>query len=389
MVAETAQRIFNREFIINFLAQFTFSFVSFILIPTIPIYLSKFQVKEGEVGFLVGILSICSLIPRPFIGRTLQRLSERKFMMAGAILYILSSFAYLWAPPFWPFLIVRILQGIGLAFFSTASFVLIANIASGIYQGRIISYYYLSFNFAFALAPYFGMLLINHFNFTVLFLVCTGLSLCTLVTTAQLSKIQRVSEKNQAKKDQPMFTPEALPPALIAFTLNVIWGSLGAFIPLYALEHGISNPGIFFAVYAIMLILGRGLGGRILDLYDKKKVIMPCLVTVIISMVMLLFSTTLFMFILVAIVLGTGWAFLYPALVVYLIENSESTRGPAVSVFTALGDLGTGIGPMVMGIILQWTGYSVMFMCLVFISIVNFVYFYYAIMRKGRMLTKR
>lgn len=388
MAAETVERIFNREFIVNFLAQFTFSFVSFILIPTIPIYLSKFQAKEGEVGFLVGIMSICSLIPRPFIGRTLQRLSERKFMMAGAILYILSSIAYLWAPPFWPFLIVRILQGIGLAFFSTASFVLIANIASGIYRGRIISYYYLSFNFAFALGPYFGMLLINQFNFTVLFLVCAGLSLCTLFTTTQLTKIQGVPEKNQAKKDQSLFTHESLPPSLIAFTLNVIWGSLGAFIPLYALDHGISNPGIFFAVYAIMLILGRGLGGRILDLYDKKKVIMPCLITVIVSMVMLLFSTTLSMFILVAIVLGTGWAFLYPALVLYLIENSESSKGPAVSVFTALGDLGTGIGPMVMGIILQWTGYSVMFLCLAFISMFNFVYFYYAIMRKGRMLTK-
>ena len=388
MVAEAEQKIFNREFIVNFLAQFTFSFVSFILIPTIPIYLSKLQAKEGEVGFLVGILSICSLIPRPFIGRVLQRFSERKFMMAGAILYILSSFAYLWASPFWPFLIVRILQGVGLAFFSTASFVLIANIASGIYRGRIISYYYLSFNFAFALAPYFGMLLINHFNFTVLFLVCAGLSLCALFTTAQLTKIQGVSEENQAQRDQPLFTPEAFPPALIAFGLNIIWGSLGAFIPLYALEHGVSNPGIFFAVYAIMLILCRGLGGRILDLYDKKKVIMPCLITIVVSMVMLLFSTTLFMFILVAIILGAGWAFLYPSLVLHLIENSESNRGPAISIFTALGDLGTGIGPMIMGIVLQWAGYSVMFLGLALISILNVVYFYYGISKKVGMLTK-
>ena len=148
MMGETVQKILNREFIINFLAQFTFSFASYVLLPTIPIYLSKFQAKEGEVGFLVGILSICSLIPRPFIGKTLQRFSERKFMMAGAILSIFSSFAYLWAPPFWSFLIVRILQGIGLAFFSTASVALIANIASGIYRGRIISYYWLSYNFA-------------------------------------------------------------------------------------------------------------------------------------------------------------------------------------------------------------------------------------------------
>ena len=137
-----------------------------------------------------------------------------------------------------------------------------------------------------------------------------------------------------------------------------------------------------------MLILGRGLGGEYWTSTIKKKVIMPCLITIIISMVMLLFSTTLFMFILVAMVLGTGWAFLYRVLVLYLIENLESNRGPAISVFTALGDLGTGIGPMVMGIILEWTGYSVMFLCLTFISIVNVAYFYYGIVRKERMLTK-
>ncbi len=387
MAVETEQKIFNREFIVNFLAQFTFSFVSFILIPTIPIYLSRFHAKGGEVGFLVGILSICSLIPRPFVGRALQRRSEREFMMAGAILFMVSSFAYLWFYPFWPFLIVRILQGIGLAFFSMASFALIANIASGTYRGRIIGYYYLSFNFAFALAPYFGMLLVNHFNFTVLFLVCTGLSLCTLLTSAQLAKVQGVPPENQDGKNQPLFSPEALPPSLIAFVLSVIWGSLGAFIPLYALRQGISNPGIFFAVYAIMLILCRSLGGKVLDLYERKKVIIPCLAAIIVSMVMLLFSTTLFMFILVAVLLGMGWAFLYPSLVLYLIENSESNRGPAISTFTALGDLGTGIGPMIMGVVLQWTDYSIMFLCLVFISIVNFVYFYYAVVRRGRRLT--
>jgi MFS family permease len=125
----TTQKILTRDFVLSFLAQFAFSFVSFILVPTIPVYLSRFEAKAGEIGFLIGILSVFSLIPRPFIGRALLRIPERKFMMAGAILYILSSIAYLAAPPFWPFLIVRVLQGVGLAFFSTASVALIANIS--------------------------------------------------------------------------------------------------------------------------------------------------------------------------------------------------------------------------------------------------------------------
>ena len=305
-------------------------------------------------------------------------------MIAGAVLYTLSSIAYLAAPPFWPFLIVRIMQGIVLAFFSTASVALIANITSENRRGQIISYYFLSFNFAFALAPYFGMVLINQFSFTVLFLVCTALSLCTLFVTLKLKKMKGIPIENDSIQSQPFFSREVLPSSIMAFLLNIIWGSLGAFFPLYALRHGVSNPGIFFAFVAITLILGRSLGGRILDIYRREKVITPCLIVVILSIVILTFSTTLPMFILVAIIFGTGWAFLYPSLVVYAVENSGSARGPAMGTFTALADLGAGIGPMIMGLILEWTNYPMMFFFLALIGAINFLYFRYTIREKKK-----
>jgi MFS family permease len=305
-------------------------------------------------------------------------------MIAGAILYIVTSIAYLVTPPFLPFLMVRILQGIGLAFFSTASFTLMANITSEIDRGRIISYYSLSFNFAFAFAPYFGMLLINQFNFTILFWVCASFSLCALWTTMKLRKTQGIPMEPQTIRDQPLLSREALPPAVMAFTLNVIWGALGAFFPLYALKQGVSNPGIFFAIMAVTLILGRALGGRILDIYERSRVIIPCLITTIISLAMLTFSTTLVMFVVVAIMLGMGWALLYPCLVIYAIEDSRSARGPAMGTFTALADLGTGMGPMIMGIILQWTSYPIMFACLTLTGVLNLLYFYFTIGGKVR-----
>jgi hypothetical protein len=42
------------------------------------------------------------------------------------------------------------------------------------------------------------------------------------------------------------------------------------------------------------------------------------------------------MFIFVAIVFGTGWAFLYPSLVVYAVEGSDTPRGHTMGTFTAL-----------------------------------------------------
>ncbi len=376
------QKILTRDFVLSFFAQFASSSFVFILIPTIPIYLSSFGAKEAEIGVLVGILSVSSLIIRPFVGRALLKIPEKKFMIAGASLYVISSIGYLVAIPFLPFLIVRILQGIGLAFFSTASFTLIANITPEAHRGQIISYYYLSINFAFALIPYFGILLINRFNFTVLFLVCVGLSLCSLLITTRLKRRETDPLENHSLQDQPFLSREALPPAIMAFMVNIIWGAVTAFFPLYALRHGVANPGLFFATFAFMLILGRAFGGRILDIYSREKVMFPCLFTYIIAMLILAFSTTLPMFILVAAIWGTGNAFLYPTLTVYAMDQGGASRGPAMGTFTAVADLGSGLGSVIMGIILQLTSYPTMFLCLALTGVFNLLYFYFFVRKK-------
>jgi MFS family permease len=378
----TTSKVISRDFILSLLVQFMSSLVLCILIPALPIYLSRFRAREAEIGLLVGVFSIASLILRPIVGRALLRTPERKFMVAGAFLYVFASIAYLLAPPFWPLLTARVLHGIGLGLFSTAIFTLVARITPETHRGQLISYFYLSGNLAFALGPYFGVLLINRFSFVVLFSVCAGLSLGSLYITLKLGKRDVLSPADQPFKVQTLLTRAAIPPAVIAFMLNVIWGTLSAFIPLYALERGISNPGVFFIFLAITLILGRTLGGRLLDIYDRKRVIFPCLITIVLSLVLLIFSTTVPMFILVAVVLGAGWAFVYPSLMIFAIEQAGPAQGPAMGTFTAIADLGAGIGPMIMGTVLQWAGYPVMFSCLAFTGILNFFYFYFVIGKK-------
>jgi Na+(H+)/acetate symporter ActP len=62
-----ASKIFTRDFVVNFLAQFAFSFVSFILIPTLPIFLEKMESTGAEIGVLIGVFSLSSLIFRHFV----------------------------------------------------------------------------------------------------------------------------------------------------------------------------------------------------------------------------------------------------------------------------------------------------------------------------------
>ncbi|MGB9630352.1 MAG: MFS transporter, partial [Thermodesulfobacteriota bacterium] len=68
------REIFTRDFVLGFFSQFAFSMAYHLFLPTLPIYLSRLGSKESEIGVLIGVFGVSSLILRPFIGRGLQKI---------------------------------------------------------------------------------------------------------------------------------------------------------------------------------------------------------------------------------------------------------------------------------------------------------------------------
>jgi predicted MFS family arabinose efflux permease len=377
MKTQTAQKIFHHDFILAFFSLFSFAFIFHSFLPTLPIYLSRKGSTEVEIGILVGIFTVSSLVLRPFVGRALLKIPEKKFMLAGAILFFFACIAYLFAPPFWPFFAVRVVQGIGFAFFHTASFTLAANLSLEGQRGRSLSYFVLAPTFAAALAPPLAIFLINHASFTFLFLGCSALSLCALFLTGRLAKKQVTPLKDFSGEEGFFISRKALPPSIMNALALFSWGALATFFPLYAIQHGVTNPGLFFTTIAVMLILGRALGGNLLDRYRRETIILPSLATCILSMVILAYSKTFPMFILVAVIWGIGYSFLTPSLITFALDRVGSSASLAMGTFSAISDLGISVGPVAMGFVIDATGYSSMFLCLAFIEILNLNYFYF------------
>ncbi len=373
----TLRKILSREFILCFFSQFAFTSVFHILVPTIPIYLSKSGSTEVEIGILIGALGISSLVLRPIVGKKLSQIREKKFMLAGAILFAVTSIAYILTPPFWPFLLVRVFQGIGTAFFFTASIALITHITPEAYRGQSLGYFFLSFNISMALAPIIGMFLINQFSFNVLFSVCTALSLCSLWIASKLSQKQPESIAPLPTEVRSSFGFKALSPILLYFMVHMIFGALMAFFPLHAINQGVANPGLFFTAYAFVMISGRVLGGRVFDIQKREKVILPCIIAFILAMTLLAFSKSLGMFILVAVIAAAGHAFLVPSLFAYVLDLVGTSHGTAIGWLTAMGDLGLGLGPMIMGVVLRLTDFPTMFLSLALTGVIGFAYFYF------------
>lgn len=372
------RKILSRQFLLCFFTQFLFTLATFTLIPTLPIYLLKKGASESEIGLLIGSHAIASLITRPFVGKELLKRSEKYLMIIGGLFFSLASIAYLLASSFWPFLLVRILHGIGYALFTTSSFTLIANISPEGHKGQSLGFFILAFTISTAVAPPLGMFIINHFSFAHLFLTCFILSLFSLIITNKLEKRHINSFNDPSDKDVSFISRRAIRPSILGFFPFFIWGALTTFFPIYAVSHGVSNPGFFFTIVAIILIFGRLFGGRILDLYSREKIIMPFIFPYIISMIILSLSKTQPMFTLVAIIYGIGPSFLIPALMAYAVERG-GPPGPTMGTFNAMNDLGISLGPVIMGIVIQSTNYQIMFLCLALVGFLNLVYFYFSV----------
>ena len=378
------RNVFIREYVLTFLAFFSFLAASHALTPTIPIYLKRLGTIEGEIGLLVGVFGIASLLSRFIAGSLLRRYPEKLVMLWGAILFILCYLTLILFKPFWPFFITRAFHGFAFACLDTAAISYVIRITPLEHRPRAISYLLVASPLSSAFVASASVFVLNEYSFTFLLLGCTALSVCALLFCLKLR-----SEKTTRRIEKPaagsglFFEPKILAPALLSFMFSFSWGGLGAFFPLYAIKCGVKNPGHFFTAMAIVLIVARLTGGKILDTYSKEKVIPIVILTSMTALLILAFSTTLPMFIFVGMLWGIGGGFLPPVSMAYALEYAGSSDGTAVGTYQAFMDLGFGLGPAIMGMIIPLTGYPVMFLCLACVCFVNVCYFQFYL-RKGR-----
>ena len=379
----TGRNLFTRDFVLGFCAVFAFAAAAQSLIPTLPIYLTKLGSNEREIGVLIGIAAVASLASRLFVGGILLKFSEKSVIMAGALLSAITFLASIVFHPFWPFLIIRFLQGVALACIDTAAIASVINVIPLACRGRALGYFLLAPSLAMAVAAPFGMFLINHYGFTILFLSGAGLSFCALFLSWKVKgQTAAISHKTSPSHFTSFLNLKVIAPALTSFLQLFVWGTVSAFFPLYAIQCGVTNPGLFFTAMAIMMVAGRLFGGKIMDTRHKDKLIVIFVPSMVVILIILSLSKTLFMFILVGALWGVGAAFFIPVSMAYALEYAGSSDGAAVGTFRAISDLGIGLGPVVMGIIVPLTGYRIMFLCLALICLINLCYFQFYVRRK-------
>jgi len=374
MIGPGMREILSRNFVLTFLVHFFFAVGVSSLLPTLPLYFAGLKFNNTEIGILIGAFGIASLLLRPISGVALQRYTHKCVIAWGCGSLALTTIALLLVKSFWPFFLIRVFQGAAFALVTTASFALIVDITPPAKRGQSLSYFLLSANIAMVAAPSLGMFLVNRFSFNTFFLTLLFISILALITIWPLRADTSHEPAERITTVNSFICRPAIPSSLISLGQQLGWGAISAFFPLYAVQKGIANPGIFFGAMAAAMLVCRTLGSNLINLYHPRKLIVTLITGTTVGVLLLAYSGTLPMFILVGLVLGAANAFMMPTLMDHAVRRAGSSSNAAVATFMGLSDVGMALGPVIMGVVANSFSYSIMFICVAFTSVLNLLY---------------
>jgi len=162
------------------------------------------------------------------------------------------------------------------------------------------------------------------------------------------------------KTHKGQFSKPALPAAWLAFCLGMGVGPIVAFIAIFARQRGVDNPGLFFTVQAIALMVSRTFSGRLSDRRGRAFVLVPGLFCIAAGLLLLPFTHNLLELLLAAAFIGLGFGSAQPATMALTVDLvSPDERGMAVSTYFLGFDSGISAGSFALGAIVMSFGFGV------------------------------
>ena len=354
-----------------------FIFLSFQMIfPTLPLYVKSLGGSDAVIGLVMGIFTAATLVSRPTAGILLDRIGKKKVLLCGLAVFTVMVCLYGLVNSIALIILVRLGHGLGWGLAGTSTATIAAEIIPKSRFAEGMGWFSLANGLSMAFAPALGIYLGGLCGLRNVFFIaaaiafvsfCVGLFIkCRHRKGAQLSKRLKIE----------IYEKSVIPAAVLMFCLSFSFGSIISFLPLFAYSQGIEKIGVFFSVYAAVILVTRPAVGKIVDRFGFDVTIIPGFLLVLAATLILSEASVLKEFLLVAVVYGIGFGALQTTIQTMAVRDVPHYRLGAANatLFTGL-DLGTGIGVVVLGIVAEHLGYRNMYL-FTLIPIVFSILFY-------------
>jgi MFS family permease len=365
------EKLWTRNFILAIFANMFTGFIFYLLMTTLAVYAtSKFNAPSGVAGLTASIYVLGSLVGRIFTGKYIESIGRRKTMYIGGFTFFLVSLLYL-IPVGLPMLLaIRLLHGMTFGIINTALPTIVISYIPDNRRGEGLGFFTVSTTFSTAIGPFLGVYILEHYDFSVMFVLCAAFALGTLLFLLPMKVTNPVEDMradairggNMGLKS--FFEMKTVPIAIIVLAMGIVYASVTSFITSYAADLNLSYVvSIYFIVYSVCILIGRPLTGKILDRFGDNIAMIPTIISASISLAVLAFARSLPAFLVSGALMAFGLGTVISVGQAIAVKLAPKERvGTAISTYLSFSDIGLGIGPVIMGMIIPWKGYSGMYL---------------------------
>ncbi len=361
--ATTRPRLVTPQFVLLGSAALAYFFADGLLVPSVPLYVTgPLAGDDVAVGLSVGAFSLSALLLRPWAGRLVDRRGRSIAMVGGAALFAASVAAYGFAEAVSVLVALRLFTGVGEAFFFVGAVTAMADLAPAERRGEAISLFSLSLYAGLAVGPPAGEAVVGSVGFGTVWLISAGAAVVAVLLTLRVGDT-RGSASERSEAGGRLIHPAAVLPGLLLLAL--VWGMSGflAFVPLYAVDLGLSGAGFVLFEFAAIVVLIRSIGARIPDRLGAARSVRISLLCTTIGLAIIGSRQTVPGLVFGTFVLGVGVALGTPAMIMLALQRAPAgERGAVMGTVSMSLDLALGLGPASFGVVAARTDRSVGFL---------------------------
>ncbi|HZT08505.1 MAG TPA: MFS transporter [Chloroflexota bacterium] len=343
-----------------------------LILPILPLYVTKLGGTPVEAGFILAAFSITSFPMRPVVGYLTDAWSARGILGIGTLILSLTSFGF-FVPHLAVMAVVNAVRGIGWAGLNTGGYTDLAHTAPRARRGEASGYYNLATSIPIAGAPAVALWLLgvpsmgypSVFLFAALLAAAATLGMWGAQALAPQTQMRSprdgavtVSSVIGGFVDRRVFLAAGL---LLCMTVTQV--STTAYLPLYARAVGIEGIGSFYVVTGVVGIISQLLCGRFLDRGGRGGWVVAGFATMIVSMLILYAARGLEVVLIAAVINALGSTLLNTMLLVVAMDLADPNRpGAGMATYSVSYQLGAAVGAPVFGMVIQALGFGAMYL---------------------------
>lgn len=373
-------KLWTKDFIMVSTSNFLLFISFYILIVTIAVYsIEEFHASQSQAGLASSIFVLGAVFMRPIAGRMIERVGKKNLLLLGLILFLVMTLFYFLVNNLALLLVIRFFHGFALAISTTATGTIVADIIPAARRGEGMGYFATSQNLAMAIGPFLGIYISQNYEGNMIFIATTIFSVVALIATLFLrvprsTFVPDNSEAGDGFRLSDFFEKSTIGIGILVAILGFVYSSILSFLNTYTAEINLVDAAsFFFVMYAIFLLLSRPFTGQWFDRLGENAVIYPSLLLFGIGMFVLSQANAGIVLLFAGAIIGIGFGtFQSSAQTVAINEAPRHRIGLATSTFFVFFDIGVGIGPFLLGMILPLIGFRGLYVgmaLLIFLSI--------------------